>query len=181
MTERMAKQTDRQISGRYRSNRPRKVRFSTQSGTRETTCLTDVVRDLISRRVSEASTEWNASDLARQMGLAASSLHAVMSGTRDPNLTHLERLAALGRSTALEVLYLHPGYLSDDLIEQVQNGENPFADLRLRGNLNPEQIERIGRVFERAAVTGNAEWLVAMIEQVGVVLDQMIDGRPRRS
>ena len=174
----MAGATDRKIIGRYRYHEPRKVRFSTATGPRETTCLTDVVRDLLSSRIAneedpDTGVEWSASELARQLGMATSTLHGLTNGDREPNLGHLERLCALGRSTALEMLWAHPSYLPPEIIEAVQNGENPFGDLRLRANLEDGQIERIGRVVERAAVTGNIEWLIELIEHAGSTLAQI--------
>lgn len=174
----MAGATDRKIIGRYRYQEPRRVRFSTATGARETDCLTDVVRDMLCSRIQneedpETGVEWSASELARQLGMATSTLHGLTNGDREPNLQHLERLCALGKSTVLEMLWAHPNFLPPEIIEAVQRGENPFGDLRLRGNLDDEQIERIGRVVERAAVTDNVEWLIALIEKAGEALEQI--------
>ena len=174
----MANASDRKVIGKYRYAQPRRVRFSTATGTRETTCLTDVVRDMLSSRIAsrkdpEAGVEWNASELARQLGMAVSTLHGLTNGDREPNLQHLERLCALANSTVLEVFFATSTFVTSEVRAQIENGENPFAELRLRGNLEDEQIERIGRVVERAAVTDNVEWLIALIEKAGEALEQI--------
>ena len=171
----MAASSDRKVIGRYVYSAARKVRFSTATGFRETTCLTDVVRDLVRSRMesnefTESGVPWSASELARQIGIAPSSLHAITNGDREPNLTHLERMCALGNSTVLEVLWATPDFLPQSVIDKIRAGENPFADLRLRGNLTEDQIERIGRVAERAATSGSAEWVVKVLETAAEAL-----------
>ena len=171
----MSASSDRKVIGRYVYNEARRVRFLTATGVRETTCLTDVVRDLVRSRMetnefTESGVPWSASELARQIGIAPSSLHAITNGDREPNLTHLERMCALANSTVLEVLWATPDFLPQAIIDKIQAGENPFADLRLRGNLTEDQIERIGRVAEQAATSGNAEWLVKVLETAAEAL-----------
>ena len=171
----MSASSDRKVIGRYVYNVARRVRFLTATGVRETTCLTDVVRDLVRSRMetnefTQSGVPWSASELARQIGIAPSSLHAITNGDREPNLTHLERMCALANSTVLEVLWATPDFLPQAVIEKIQAGENPFADLRLRGNLTEDQIERIGRVAEQAATSGNAEWLVKVLETAAEAL-----------
>ena len=171
----MAASSDRKVIGRYVYSAARKVRFSTATGFRETTCLTDVVRDLVRSRMesnefTQSGVPWSASELARQLGIAPSTLHAITNGDREPNLTHLERMCALANSTVLEVLWATPDFLPQEVIDKIRAGENPFADLRLRGNLTEDQIERIGRVAERAATSGSAEWLVKVLETAAEAL-----------
>ncbi|NDB02679.1 MAG: endolytic transglycosylase MltG, partial [Flavobacteriaceae bacterium] len=89
------------------------------------------------------------------------------------NLTHLERLCALANSTVLEVLFATETFVSSEVRAQIERGENPFAELRLRGNLTDSQLEQIGRVAELAAVTDNVEWLVNLIVEAGAVLAQI--------
>ena len=171
----MAAASDRKVIGRYSHSQARNVRFLTARGVRETTCLTDIVRELMCSRMERneftgSGVPWSASELSRQLGIAPSSLHAITNGDREPNLTHLERICALANSTVLEVLWATPDFLPQSVIDKVQAGENPFADLRLRGNLTEDQIERIGRVAERAATSGNAEWIVKVLETAAEAL-----------
>jgi len=148
----MSASSDRKVIGRYVYNEARRVRFLTATGVRETTCLTDVVRDLVCSRME------------------TNELTQITNGDREPNLTHLERMCALANSTVLEVLWATPDFLPQAIIDKIQAGENPFADLRLRGNLTEDQIERIGRVAEQAATSGNAEWLVKVLETAAEAL-----------
>ena len=170
----MASTTDRKVSGRYVAGKPRTVRFSTATGTRETLCLTDLVREMMASRITgTGGTGWTASELARQIGIAPSTLHGITNGDREPNLTHLERLCALANSTVLEVLFATTTFASTEVRAQIERGENPFAEMRLRGNLTDAQLEQVGRVAELAAVTDNVEWLVNLIVEAGAVLAQI--------
>lgn len=128
---------------------------------------------MLTSRITENGDGWTASELARQLGLAPSTLHGITNGDREPNLTHLERLCALANSTVLEVLFATSTFVSSEVRAQIERGENPFAELRLRANLTDSQLEQIGRVAELAAVTNNVEWLVNLIVEAGGVLAQI--------
>ena len=136
-------------------------------GAVETDLLSDVVRDLFNGRISYGATNWNTSTFAEQSGIATSTLHAILSGDREPNLTHIERLCVLGRLNVIDMFRTHPRLLPESILEDHAAGNYPFAELRLRPNLSGEQLERIGRVVERAAGTGQSEWLVSAIEKLG--------------
>jgi hypothetical protein len=163
----MSKHSDRKIQSRaYKRRQPRTVRFTFARETRETLCLTDVVRDLMADRSEDSSTNWRMSTLAKQIGIPVSSCHAILNGDREPNLTHLERLCALGRTSLPELLGTHPGFASDGIMNQYLEGEFPFAELRLRGNLTGDQIERLGIAVERCVGVDRTEWLIRAIEAI---------------
>ena len=175
---RMSKASDRKVAGkRYTYGEPRKVSYLLPGGRSETDSLTDVVRDLYNGRINYGDSEWNTSTFAERSGIASSTLHAILSGERDPNLTHLERICAVGRINAIDILRTHPKLLPESILEDHAAGNYPFAELRLRPNLSGEQLERIGKVVERAAGTGQTEWLVAIIEKIGEALSDTRDAQ----
>jgi hypothetical protein len=175
----MSKHSDRKIQSRaYARQKPRTVRFTFARETRETLCLTDVVRDLMADRSEDQSTGWNISTLAGQIGIPVSSCHGILIGDREPNLTHLERLCALGRTSLPETLLTHVAFMTPELLERAVSSEYPFADLRLRGNLTGEQIERIGTAVERCAAQDRTEWLVRLIETAA---DAMTDTQRQKA
>ena len=133
----------------------------------ETDCLSDAVRDLYNGRIDHGDAEWNTSTFAEQSGIASSTLHAILTGEREPNLTHLERVCALGGINVIDMFRTHPAMLPESILEDHAAGNYPYAELRFRPNLTGEQLERIGRVVERAAGTGQSEWLVSAIETLG--------------
>jgi hypothetical protein len=173
----MAKPTDRKLQApNFTRHKPRRVSFSFSRDTRETTCLTDVVRDLMADRAEDSSTGWNTSTLATQIGIPISSCHGILNGDREPNLTHLERLCALGRMSLPETLLTHTTYMPSGMLEFVNSPEKPFTELRLRGNLTGGQIERVGQAVERCAGADRTEWLVRLIETAA---DTMTDAQKR--
>ena len=167
MMARMATSTDRKVKGTYKYLEPRRVSFLLPDGRTETDCLTDVVRDLFATLIDNGGTEWNASMLAERAGIPVSSLHAILTGARDPGLHHLERLCCLSGLNVTDELRLHIALIPGSVLDQVKAGEFPFAELRFRASLTGEQIERIGWVIERAVGNGQAEWIVEVIEKIG--------------
>lgn len=115
-------------------------------------------------RAEDHSTNWNISTLAKQLNIPVSSCHGVLNGDREPNLTHLERLCALARLQLPELLMTHLSFIPQEVLEAHVAGHQPFADLRLRGNLTPDQINRLGIAVERCAGADRIEWLLQLIE-----------------
>lgn len=167
----MSKPSDRKVIGRYAAGKPRKVRFSGQSGPMETDCLTDIVRDLLAIRVNttvidgkRARVEWTPSDLARELGMPLSTLSAILNGDREPSLHHLERIAARAKCSVLEVILMHSNFIPQSIVDDYRAGLNPLADLRYRANLSDEQRERVGLALEKVSAAQKTQELVDIVE-----------------
>ena len=159
--------SERKVVGKWERNKPRTVRFGPPGDDRTTLCLADMCRDIMLNVLESEDIGWSRAEYARQLRMAQSTLTAIVSGNRDANLEVLERLAALGRQEPVDVFLLHPAFAQSRFKEALEAGENPWGDLRIRGNTTSDQRERIGRALEACAAADGVERLIEIIEVFG--------------
>ena len=159
--------SERKVQGKYVRNEPRTVRFGPACDERTTVCLSDVLRDIMLQVLESEDINWSRAEYARQLRMAQSTLNAIVSGTREANLEVLERLAALGRQEPMAVLLMHPLFAETHFAKAIKSGENPWGDLRIRGNTTSDQRERIGLALEACTAADAVERLVEIIEVFG--------------
>ena len=159
--------SERKVLGKYKRNEPRTVRFGPPDDDRTTICISDVLRDIMLSVIESDDMNWSRAEYARQLRMAQSTLNAICSGTREANLEVLERLAALQRQDPMSVFLVHPALGASHFKKALEAGENPWGDLRIRGNTTSEQRERIGLALEACTAANAVERLVELIEVFG--------------
>ncbi len=170
---------ERKVLGKFERGKPRTVRFGPPGDDRTTLCVADVLRDILTGVLESAEIGWCRAEYARQLRMPQSTLNAIVSGTREANLEVLERLAALGRQEPLDVFLLHPIFAESRFKEALDAGENPWGDLRIRGNTTDDQRERIGLALEACAAADAVDRLVELIEVFGASMRERPNSKKR--
>jgi len=170
---------ERKVLGKFKRGQPRTVRFGPFGDDRTTVCVADVLRDILTGVLESEQINWSRAEYARQLRMPQSTLNAIVGGTRDANLEVLERLAALGRQEPLDVFLLHPIFAESRFKEALDAGENPWGDLRIRGNTTDDQRERIGLALEAAAAADAVDRLVELIEVFGETMRERPTSKKR--
>ena len=67
----------------------------------------------------------------------------------------------------MSVFLVHPEFAASYFKKAYEAGENPWGDLRIRGNTTSEQRERIGLALEACTAANAVERLVELIEVFG--------------
>ncbi len=157
---------ERKVLGKFVRNEPRTVRFGGPDSDRTTLCAADMLRDILANVLGSEEVGWTEAEYARQLRMPQTTLNAIVGGKRDANLETLERLAALGRIDVCDVFLQHAVYHETRFAADLAAGENPWADLRVRGNTTPKQRERLGLALEDAATVDGVEDLIEFVERM---------------
>ncbi len=170
---------ERKVVGKFEPGKPRTVRFGPPGDERTTVCVADILRDILLGVLESEQVGWSRAEYARQLRMAQSTLNAIVTGAREANLEVLERLAALGRQSTLDVFLLHPLFAESAFKEALDAGENPWGDLRIRGNTTDDQRERIGIALEACAAADAVDRLVELIEVFGASMRERPNSKKR--